>query len=43
MVKAVTKESCGHEVSALTVSRMNQSLDKELEKIVHRWLEEAYP
>lgn len=42
-VKAVTEELCGHEVSSSTISRMNQSLDKELEKFAARRLEEAYP
>jgi transposase-like protein len=42
-VKAVTEELCGHEVSSSTISRMNQSLDKELEKFAGRRLEEAYP
>lgn len=42
-VKAVTEELCGHEFSASTVSRMNQSLDKELDKFAKRRLEEAYP
>jgi transposase-like protein len=42
-VKAVTEELCGHEVSASTVSRMNQSLDKELEQFAKRRLEEPYP
>lgn len=42
-VKAVTEELCGHEVSASTISRMNQSLDEELEKFAKRQLEEAYP
>ncbi len=42
-VKAVTEELCGHEVSASTISRMNQSLDKELEQFAKRRLEEAYP
>jgi len=42
-VKAVTEELCGHEFSASTVSRMNQSLDKELEKFASRKLEDAYP
>src|SRR3954453_19463305 len=31
-VKAITEELCGHEFSASTISRMNQTLDKELEK-----------
>lgn len=42
-VKAVTEELCGHEFSASTISRMNQSLDKELEKFASRRLEDAYP
>lgn len=42
-VKAVTEELCGHEFSASTVSRMNQSLDAELDKFARRRLEEAYP
>ena len=42
-VKAVTEELCGHEFSASTVSRMNQSLDKELEKFASRKLDDAYP
>ena len=42
-VKAVTEELCGHEFSASTVSRMNQSLDEELDKFAKRRLEEAYP
>ncbi len=42
-VKAVTEELCGHEFSASTVSRMNQSLDKELDKFAKRRLEESYP
>src|SRR5215218_3814981 len=42
-VKAVTEEVCGHEVSASTISRMNQTLDKELEKFAKRRLEDPYP
>lgn len=42
-VKAITEELCGHEFSASTISRMNQQLDKELEKFAGRQLEEAYP
>jgi putative transposase len=42
-VKAVTEELCGHEFSASTVSRMNQSLDAELDKFARRRLEETYP
>lgn len=42
-VKAITEELCGHEFSASTISRMNQSLDKELEKFAKRRLEDQYP
>lgn len=42
-VKAITEELCGHEFSASTISRVNQSLDEELEKFARRQLEEAYP
>src|SRR3982750_919354 len=42
-VKADTEELCGHEFSASTVSRMNQSLDTELEKFAKRRLEDSYP
>ena len=42
-VKAITEELCGHEFSASTISRVNQSLDEELEKFASRQLEEAYP
>lgn len=42
-VKAVTEELCGHEFSASTISRVNQNLDKELEKFAKRKLEDAYP
>jgi len=42
-VKVVTEELCGHEFSASTISRMNQSLDKELEQFANRRLEDAYP
>lgn len=42
-VKAITEELCGHEFSASTISRMNQSLDAELEKFANRRLEDAYP
>ena len=42
-VKAVTEELCGHEFSASTISRMNHSLDKELDKFAKRRLEDAYP
>lgn len=42
-VKAITEELCGHEFSASTISRINQSLDEELEKFASRRLEEEYP
>ena len=42
-VKAITEELCGHEFSPSAISRINQSLDAELEKFAHRKLEEAYP
>ena len=42
-VKAITEELCGHEFSASTISRINQSLDEELEKFAGRQLEEEYP
>lgn len=42
-VKAITEELCGHEFSASTISRVNQTLDGELEKFSQRKLEEAYP
>jgi putative transposase len=42
-VKAVTEELCGHEVSASTISRLNQTLDEELEKFAGRPLEDPYP
>jgi RHS repeat-associated protein len=42
-VKAITEELCGHEVSASTISRLNQGLDQELEKFARRRLEELYP
>src|SRR5437588_5123463 len=35
-VKAITEELCGHEFSASTISRINQSLDDELEKFATR-------
>src|SRR5947209_1077048 len=35
-VKAITEELCGHEFSASTISRINQSLDEELEKFACR-------
>jgi putative transposase len=42
-VKAITEELCGHEFSASTIGRLNQSLDEELEKFATRKLEEDYP
>jgi len=42
-VKAITEELCGHEFSASTISRINQSLDGELAKFAARRLEEDYP
>jgi putative transposase len=42
-VKAITEELCGHEFSGSTISRINQSLDEELEKFASRQLEEEYP
>jgi len=42
-VKAITEELCGHEVSSSTISRLNKSLDEELERFAHRKLPEAYP
>jgi transposase-like protein len=42
-VKAITEELCGHEVSSSTISRLNKSLDEELERFAQRKLPEAYP
>jgi len=42
-VKAITEELCGHEVSASTISRLNQRLDEELERFAQRPLSEPYP
>ena len=42
-VKAITEELCGHEFSASTISRINQSMDAGLEKFAQRQLEEDYP
>ena len=42
-VKAITEELCGHEFSASTISRINKTLDEELEKFSQRKLDEAYP
>jgi len=37
-VKAITEELCGHEFSASTISRLNESLDEELDKFASRRL-----
>ena len=42
-VKEITEQLCGHEFSAATVSRVNQTLDEELAKFASRRLEEEYP
>ena len=42
-VKEITEQLCGHEFSAATVSRINQTLDEELAKFADRRLEEEYP
>jgi putative transposase len=42
-VKEITEQLCGHEFSAATVSRINQSLDEELAKFANRQLDEPYP
>jgi putative transposase len=42
-VKAITEELCGHEFSASTVSRLNQTLDERLTEFAERKLEEPYP
>jgi len=42
-VKEITEPLCGHEFSAATVSRMNQTLDEEWGKFANRRLEEEYP
>ncbi len=42
-VKAITERLCGHSFSASTVSRINKSLDEELEKFAARKLEGEYP
>jgi putative transposase len=41
--KAITEELCGHEFSSATISRMNESLDEELDKFAKGRLEESYP
>ena len=42
-VKAVTEQLCGHAFSASTVSEAAKQLDAELERVMRRPLEEAYP
>ena len=42
-VKAITEELCGHEFSASSISRINESLDEELAKFAGRQLDEEYP
>src|ERR1043165_4424223 len=42
-VKAVTEELCGHSFSASSISRINQTLDDELQKFATRHLDEEYP
>ena len=42
-VKAITEGLCGHEFSASSISRINESLDEELAKFAGRQLEEEYP
>src|SRR5512143_1879273 len=42
-VKAITEELCGHEVSASTISRLNEKLDDELDRFANRPLSESYP
>ena len=42
-VRKITEELIGHSVSASTVSRINKTLDKELEQFAQRQLTEEYP
>lgn len=42
-VKAITEELCGHAFSASTVSRINRTLDAQLQAFARRQLEEPYP
>ena len=42
-VKAITEELCGHSFSASSISRINRSLDEELNKFATRPLDEEYP
>lgn len=42
-VRAVTEQLCGHAFSASAVSSVTKTLDEELERFMHRQLEEEYP
>jgi putative transposase len=42
-VKEITKQLCGHEFWAATISRVTEKLDAELQKFARRGLEEEYP
>lgn len=42
-VKTITETLCGHSFSASSISRINQTLDEELERFATRPLEESYP
>src|SRR5690242_21857780 len=42
-VKAITEELCGHAFSASSISRINKTLDEELQKFATRHLDEEYP
>lgn len=42
-VKAITEELCGEHFSASTISRINQSLDRELKQFARRRLTDEYP
>lgn len=42
-VKAVTEQLCGHGFSSGTISRINKTLDEQLQQFYERRLEEAYP
>jgi transposase-like protein len=42
-VKAITEELCGHAFSASSISRINKTLDEELQHFATRHLDEEYP
>jgi len=42
-VKTITEELCGHEFSASAISTINKRLDEELQRFMHRSLEEEFP